>query len=128
MRLRHLTAVLLAPAALAACAAGGRGRANAGQAGQTAILEVRNEYLGPVDLYAIRDGGYVRRIGSAYTSRVERFRLGPDLVNSGGAVRIIAVPLAENGRASTGQLVLRPGETVQFNIASNLQASTTFIR
>ena len=127
MRARSLAAVLAAPALLAACASGGRGGGGGG-GGDTATLEVRNEYLGPVDLYGVRQGGYVRRIGSVFSSRVERFQLGSDVLGAGGTVRIIAVPLAENGRASTGQLVLRPGETVQFNIASNLQASTVFVR
>ena len=126
MRVRQLTAALLAPAALAACASAGRGGRSSPS--QTATLEVKNDYLGPVDLYAVREGGFVRRVGSVFTSKVERFKLGADLVNAGGTVRIVAVPLAENGRASTGSLIVRPGETVQFNIASDLRASTTFIR
>jgi hypothetical protein len=119
-----LTAALLGPAALAACASKGR----RGGGGESATLEVRNNYLGPVGVYAVRQGGYTRRVGSVYSSRVERFRLGSDVIASGGSVQIIAVPLAGNGRASTGQLVLRPGETVQFNIASNLAASSVFVR
>ena len=126
MRFRQITAALLAPAALAACASAGRGGGSGSS--QTATLEVKNDYLGPVDLYAVRDGGFVRRVGSVFTSKVERFKLGADLVNAGGTVRIIAVPLAENGRASTGSLIIRPGEIVQFNIASDLRASTVFVR
>jgi hypothetical protein len=127
MRSRQIAAALLAPVALAACASGGR-RGGGGGAGNSATLEVRNDYLGPVNLYAVRQGGYVRRLGSVVSSRVERFRLGSDVIGVGGSVQIIAIPLASNGRASTGALVLQPGETVRFNIANNLAASSVFVR
>jgi hypothetical protein len=127
VRLRLLPAALLAPAALAACASGKRRPAAA--AGQGATLEVSNQYLGPLNIYAVRDGGYTRRLGSVYTSKVHRFTLGTDLVGAGGVVRIFAVPLAgANGRATTGSLMITPGQTIQFNVATDLRASTTFIR
>jgi hypothetical protein len=126
MRPRQLAAALLLPA-LAACA-GGKARAGRGGSGQTATLEVRNSYLGPVAVYAVRQGGTVRRIGSAYSSKVERITLGPDLIGTGSSVLIFAVPVAENARASTGQITVRPGDVVQFNIAQDLRASSVFIR
>ncbi len=126
MRPRHIAAALLAPVALAACASSGRRGGGAGAG--TATLEVRNDHLGPVNLYAVRQGGYVRRIGSVFSSRVERFRLGSDLIGAGGSLQIIAVPVAANGRASTGALMLQPGETVRFNVANNLAASSVFVR
>jgi hypothetical protein len=127
MRPRQIAAALLAPVALAACASSGRRGGGAAGAG-TATLEVRNDHLGPVNLYAVRQGGYVRRIGSVFSSRVERFRLGSDLIGAGGSLQIIAVPVAANGRASTGALMLQPGETVRFNVANNLAASSVFVR
>jgi hypothetical protein len=127
MRLRLLPAALLAPAVLAACASGKRRPAVA--AGQGATLEVSNQYLGPLNIYAVRDGGYTRRLGSVYSSRVHRFALGNDLVGAGGAVRIFAVPVASaDGRATTGNLMIAPGQTIQFNVATDLRASTTFVR
>ena len=124
MRPRSLAHALLVPAVLTACASGGgRAAANA----NSATLEVRNEFLGPIDLYAIRSG-LPQRIGSVTGSRPERFRLGPSLIGAGDAIRIIAVPIAENGRASTGTIVVRPGDVVQFTISPTLAASSVFIR
>lgn len=127
MRLRRLPAVLFVPAVLAACASGKRRPAAAPGTGAT--LEVSNQYLGPLNIYAVRDGGYTRRLGSVYTSKVQRFALGNDLISAGGAVRIFAVPVAAgSGRATTGNLVIVAGQTIQFNVATDLRASTTFIR
>lgn len=127
MRPRLLASALLFPVVLsAACLSGGR-RAPAGV--DSATLEVRSSYLGPINIFLIRDNGFAQRIASAITtSRPVRIRLGPGLISGGGAVRIIAVPLAENGRASTGTIVIRPGDTVQFNIGSDLAASSVFVR
>lgn len=128
MRSRSLTLALLAPLAVTtACASGGRRRPATD--GNSAVLEVRNNFLGPVDLYAITDAGFPVRIASQVsTSRAQRFRLGPSVIGSAGTVRIIAVPLAENGRASTGRIVVRPGDVVQFNISPDLIGSSVFVR
>ena len=97
-------------------------------AANSATLEVRNSYIGPIDLYAIRSG-VPQRIGSVTGSGPQRFRLGPTLIGSGnGSIRIIAVPLAESGRASTGTITVQPGDVVQFNISPTLAASSVFIR
>lgn len=126
MRLCYRVLVLLAPAALAACASS-HGRRPAGS-GQDATLEVKSDHMSPVDLYAVRAGGSARRIGGVYTGRVERFVLGSDITGAGGTVRIIAVPVTGNGRASTGDLVVRPGDVVRFNVAMDLRASSVFVR
>ena len=129
MRPRPPASALLASLAVAACASGGARAARPGAAGDAATLEVRSSYIGPVDLYGVSDNGFVQRIASAVsTSRTERFRLGPSLIGGTGTVRIIAVPLAENGRASTGRIVVRPGDVVQFNLAPDLAASSVFVR
>lgn len=127
MRPRSIASTLLVPLVLSACASGGARRA--GTADTAATLEVRSNYIGPIDLYAVSDNGFVQRIASAVgASRPERFRLGPGLIGGSGILRIIAVPLAENGRASTGRIVVRPGDVVQFNIAPDLAASSVFVR
>lgn len=128
MRPRPLAVALLAPLAIAAaCASGGRRRAAPNT--NSAVLEVHNNYLGPVDLYAISDAGFSQRIASQVgSSRPQRFRLGPSVIGPSGTVRIIAVPLAESGRASTGRIVVRPGDVVQFNISPDLIGSSVFVR
>lgn len=126
MRARPFVAAVLLPLTVTACVGTGRNRPNSGA--QSATLEVNNNFIGAIDLYAVRDNGFVTRIGSAYTSKTQRFRLDPGLIGSAGAIRILAVPVADNGRASTGQITVRPGDVVQFNIAADLRASTVFIR
>lgn len=123
MRARFLAAALV-PLSVVGCMHGRGAVSNA----QSATLEVNNSYIGPLDIYGVRDNGFVTRIGSAYSSRTQRFRLDPALIGGGGLIRIIAVPVSENGRASTGQISVRPGDVVQFNIAPTLQASSVFIR
>lgn len=123
MRVRSAAAALLVPLSLSACIRG-RGHGDA----QSATLEVTSNYIGPLDLFAARDNGFVQRIGNVSSSRTTRFRLDASLIGGAGAIRIIAVPVADNGRASTGQIVVRPGDVVQFNIAPSLQASTVFVR
>lgn len=125
MRPRSLAPTLLVTLTLAACASG---RARRDDGGDSATLEVRNSYPGPITLYAIRDNGFVQRIGNANTSAAQRFTLGPSLIGGVSTLRIVAVPLAENGRASTGTITVRPGDVVQFNIAVNLNASSVFVR
>jgi len=125
MRPRLFAPVVLVSLALAACASRGARR---GDGGDSAILEVQNSYPGPITLYAIRDNGFVQRIGNATSSAPQRFRLGPSLIGGVSTLRIIAVPLAENGRASTGTITVRPGDVVQFNVAVNLNASSVFVR
>lgn len=132
MRSRPFVAALLAPLALAtatACASAKGGRAKYDATANSATLEVRSNYLSPVDLYLVRDNGFVQRIASQISSsRPTRIRLGPSLIGGAGTIRIIAVPLAENGRASTGSIVVRPGDVVQFNISNDLAASSVFVR
>ena len=125
MTRRSLLALALVTPALAACA--GRGARAPVDANAPTILEVKNDYIGPITLYAVTDGGFAMRVGTVTSSKVERFRLSPTIVGGARSVRIIAVPLADNGRASTGALSLSPGQTVRFNVATDLRASTTFI-
>jgi len=123
MRPRPLARSLLVSLALTACASGGARRGGT----EFAVLEVRNDYLGPLDLYAVRDG-FPQRVGSVTSSGVQRFRLNSSLIGASGTIRIIAVPLAENGRASTGTITVHRGDVIQFNISPTLTASSVFIR
>jgi hypothetical protein len=40
----------------------------------------------------------------------------------------VAVPVANNGRASSGSLLINPGDVVQFNIGNDLRTSSVFVR
>jgi hypothetical protein len=127
MRPRSLATTLLVPLALASACAGKKKRATVA-ATDSATLEVRSNYVGPVDIFALRDNGFRVRLASNVGSRVQRVRLGPSLIGGGGSLRIIAVPLAERNVASTGAIVVRPGNLVEFTVSPNLTASTVYIR
>ena len=127
MRPRPLVTALLVPLALASACAGTKKRAGT-SAPDSATLEVRSNYVGPVDVFALRDNGFRVRLASNVGSRVQRIQLGPSLIGGGGTLRIIAVPLAERNVASTGAIVVRPGNLVEFTVSPNLTASTVYIR
>ena len=62
--MRPTARALLVPLALAACASGGaRGGRPAGDA-NSATLEVRSNYIGPVYLYALSENCFLQRIAS----------------------------------------------------------------
>jgi hypothetical protein len=127
VRSPRLSAVLLALAALTACA---RPKAAGKPARElpTAVLVIRNDYSSPLDIFATRESGFIRRIGSVFTGRVERFQLGSDVISAGPSLRIVATVRGGRGSASTGQLTVQPGDTVQFNIGSDLRSNSVFIR
>ena len=127
MRPRSLATAVLVPLALASACAGKNKRAGAAAA-DSATLEVRSNYIGPVDVFAIRDNGFRVRLASNVSSRLQRVRLNGSLIGGGGSLRIIAVPLADRGVASTGVIVVRPGNVVEFTVSPNLSASTVYIR
>jgi hypothetical protein len=127
MRSRPLATALLVPLALAsACASKRKPRGTAEP--DSATLEVRSNYIGPVDVFAVRDNGFRMRLASNVGTRLQRVRLGPSVIGGAGSIRIIAVPLAERNVASTGVIVVRPGNVVEFTISPNLTASTVYIR
>jgi hypothetical protein len=62
-------------------------------------------------------------------ARVTRFRLGPDVITAGPSLQIVAVPRGSTGGgASTGPLVVRPGDTVEFNVGADLRSNSVFVR
>lgn len=127
--MRPLAAALLAPVALASLAACGSAKKRRGPVEpDSATLEVSSNYIGPVDVFVLRDNGLRVRLASNVGSRVQRVVLGPTIIGGAASIRIIAVPIADRGVASTGAIVVRPGNTVEFTVAPNLAASTVFIR
>ena len=124
MRLRP--AAVLLPLALAGCV---RGRPAAARPGNTAVLEVRNEYLAPVNVYAVRQGAQTNfRVGQVFAGRTERFRLDPQIYGGGVPIAFAAVPSSLQGsasaaRATSGTFTLRPGDVVRFRVSSDLRSS-----
>lgn len=118
-------------AAAAACASGGgRGGGYGGPRvyvdSNVVQVQVRSNYVGPIDLYIVSEG-VATRLGDTSGPTVQTFVVDPQQFDLHD-LRIVAVPIGGYGRASTGTLNLRRGNIVQFNIESNLRQSTTFIR
>ncbi len=121
-------AALLACAALAAACAGRRA-APGGPRPAYATNDNRNSYYNPVTIYAsVGNAALGQRIGQVQPTRVEQFRLEQSLLASSGTLTFIAIPVGGNGRASTGPLVVRGGDIVQFNLAADLRVAAAYIR
>ena len=127
MRPRSLATALLVPLALTSACAGKNKRAGSAAPG-SATLEVRSNYIRPVNVYVVRDNGSRVRLASNVGNRTETVRLDASFLNGGAGLQIIAVALGNRGVASTGAIVVRPGDVVEFTIAPNLASSTVFVR
>ena len=95
--------ISVAALGVAACSRAGR------PATSSAVVSFANESLDMATVYAIRGVGEARRIGSVAAGQTETLRLPTDLTTA-GPITIVAVPLAGNRAASTGQISIRPGD------------------
>ena len=88
-------------------------------------LRVRNNNFLDMDIYAV-SAGLATRLGTVTGNSSRNFVLDPSLATPD--LRIVATPIGGNGRASTGQVLVSPGQTIDFTIGAVLQNSTVFIR
>ena len=88
-------------------------------------LRVRNNNFLDMDVYAV-SAGLATRLGTVSGSSTRNFVLDPTLATQD--LRIVATPIGGNGRASTGQVLVSPGQTIDFTIGSILRNSTVYIR
>jgi hypothetical protein len=88
-------------------------------------LRVRNNNFLDVDVYAV-SAGLATRLGTVTGNSSRNFVLDASLATPD--LRIVATPIGGNGRASTGQVLVSPGQTIDFTIGSILQNSTVIIR
>ncbi|HEY0779445.1 MAG TPA: hypothetical protein VGD56_15870 [Gemmatirosa sp.] len=89
-------------------------------------MQVRSNYVGPLDLYLVSDG-VPTRLGEASGPNLQTFVIDPQQFDVHD-LRVVAVPVGGFGRATTGVLNVHRGSIVQFNIEQQLRQSTTFIR
>jgi hypothetical protein len=99
--------------------------ANNPQSG-VAYLVVKNDNLLDMDVYAI-SSGLPTRIGTVTGLSTARFALQPTLFGATD-FRVVATPIGGNGRASSGQLIVQPGQTIDFTIGSSLRQSFASVR
>jgi hypothetical protein len=88
-------------------------------------LQVRNENFLDMDVYAVSNG-LATRIGTVTGNSTAHFVLNESLAAQD--LRIVATPIGGNGRASSGNITVAPGETIDFRIGSTLRNSSVVIR
>ena len=88
-------------------------------------LSVTNQNFLDMDVYAVSDG-LATRLGTVNGNNTRTFALHPSLASRD--LRIVATPIGGNGRASTGEVLVSPGQTIEFRIGSILRNSTVSIR
>jgi len=118
-------ATLLFSIVAAGCHRGGFTNAPAGTTGAVG-LTVQNQNFYDMDVYVVSEG-LATRVGDVTGNSTGRFTLDPSFFPS-NELRIIATPVGGNGRASSGQLTVAPGQTIVFTVASVLRQSSAIIR
>jgi hypothetical protein len=88
-------------------------------------LVVKNQNFYDMDVYAVSQG-LATRVGTVTGNSSRTFALHPSL--SAQDLRIVATPIGGNGRASSGNVQVGPGQTIEFTIGSTLAHSTVIIR
>jgi hypothetical protein len=123
----RLAALALASCLVAAASAcRSSGSYDVSQQGNTATLVVQNQNFNDVDVYAVA-GGLATRIGTVTGNSTTRFGLSEALYTAPD-FRVVATPIGGNGRASTGPLVVSPGQTIEFTVAPVLRMSSVMLR
>jgi hypothetical protein len=93
----------------------------------TAIgLRVRNQNFLDMDVYGI-SAGLATRLGTVTGNSTRNFVLDASMAD-GQDFRIVATPIGGNGRATTGDIAVSPGQLIDFTIGSTLRNSSVIIR
>ncbi len=96
-------------------------------AGGSVRLEVTNNYVLPVEVYAY-GAGTSYHVGTVHPGIVSRFVIRDAMLAAGGVVEFVAEPADRRPPVSSGQMLLKRGETVDFVIATHLIGSTATVR
>jgi len=126
MRSSRFLIALFAAFALSGSACARTGQAAGDLAPATSIgLSVMNQNFLDMDVYAVSDG-LATRLGTVTGNSNRSFSLHSSLASRD--LRIVATPIGGNGRASTGEVVVSPGQTIEFRIGSILRNSSVSVR
>lgn len=88
-------------------------------------LHVQNNNFLDVDVYAVSQG-VPTRLGTVTGNTTRDFVVDGSLVTQD--FRVIATPIGARGQASTGAIIVSPGQTIEFTVGSTLRNSTVSIR
>ena len=89
-------------------------------------LRVRNDNFLDMDVYGI-SAGLATRLGTVTGNSTRNFVLDASMAD-GQDFRIVATPVGGNGRATTGDIAVSPGQLIDFTIGSTLRNSSVIIR
>lgn len=92
-----------------------------------ATLKVENHNFADMNVYAISEDGFPRRLGTAGGLGSTTFALPYDTFAT-GAVSIVAVPIGGFGAAGSGAVSVHSGDTLQFTVEQNLNLSSVMLR
>lgn len=92
-----------------------------------ATLEVENHNFADMNVYAISENGFPRRLGMTGGLGSTTFAL-PYTTFVSGSVSIVAVPIGGSGAAGSGSVSVQSGQTIQFTIEQNLNMSSVMLR
>ena len=88
-------------------------------------LRVQNNNFLDFDVYAVSQG-LPTRLGTVTGNSTRDFVVDGSLVTQD--FRVIATPIGARGQASTGAIIVSPGQTIEFTVGSTLRNSTVSIR
>ncbi len=91
----------------------------------SAALQLRNDDFLDLDVFAVTDG-MATRLGTVTGNASDTFVLDPSMMNTD--LQIVATPIGGNGRASTGKIIVAPGEIIEFRVGYGLKNNTVYIR
>lgn len=91
----------------------------------TVAVHITNQNFLDVDVYTVSNG-LAARLGTVTGNGSRDFVISAGLTNQDFA--IVATPIGGAGRASTGNISVSAGQTIDFRIGSVLSNSTVFIR
>ena len=91
------------------------------------MLVVRNDNYSDMKIFAVR-GGQRTRLGTAIGNTSTSFKIAERFYSFGGDMRVDATPIGGNEYASTGTVVVSPGQTIVFTIAPVIRMSAVLLR
>ncbi|HEY4216300.1 MAG TPA: hypothetical protein VGM67_04145 [Gemmatimonadaceae bacterium] len=89
------------------------------------VVHIQNQNFLDMDIYAVA-AGVPTRLGTVTGNSSGTFVVNASMTHQDFAID--ARPIGGNGRASTGNISVGPGQTIEFRIGSVMSNSSVFIR
>jgi hypothetical protein len=92
-----------------------------------ATVVVQNDNFADMDVFVVRDGDVLTRLGTVTGVSSARFSVDPSLFPT-GTLALVARPIGGSGVARSGPVLVNAGQIVTFMIEPDLHASTASVR